>query len=171
MIQGHDGSRYSGVCIELEESQDLGDVLIEQCDILLENDEEIQQIVQQANNKSIFGFFTRVQSTGKGFHYKTLLLEKLYLRYLLWKFQLPRIAPFFAKPFVFCRYGNDLTAKTIIQPILWGNETAPRIIEGTHSVFVNNFIGYSTWFVRFSYSAILPRTFSGYGRFAFCNKI
>lgn len=156
--------------LELEEGQDMVDAIVAKCDELLENDEEIQQLVDRATNKSIFGLFCRVTSSGAGFHYKTMLLEKLYIRYLLWKLNLPRIAPFIAKPFVFCRYKSDDEAKTIITPIL-GNKTDSREIEGTHSVFVNSFIGIAGWIGRFSYTLLTKRAFSGYGRIAFCNKL
>ena len=168
---GPDGSvKPIELNLEYEESQDIGDALLEQCDELLENDEEIQELINQNNNT--FGFVVRINSKGRGFHYKTMLLEKIYLRYLLWKLTFPRIATLLAKPFVFCRYAKDLTAKTIIKHLLRKNETE-RVIEGAHSVFVNSFIGYTTWIGRFAYAPMtfIPRVFSGYGRFVFTNKL
>jgi hypothetical protein len=165
---GLDGSvKTIELNLELEEEQDIGDALIAQCDKLLENDEEMQEILQQKQNNT-FGIFVRIQSVGRGFHYKTMLFEKVYLRYLLWKLGFPRVATLLAKPLVFCSYSQDFNAKTIIKPLRKNAEE--KVMEGCHSVIVNSFIGYTTWVGRFAYApmTIIPRVFSGYARFAFC---
>jgi len=168
---GPDGSiKPISVNLELQEGQDIGDALISKCDQLLEDDKEIKVLLDNPNNT--YGFIVRIQSIGKGFHYKTRVLEKMYLRYFLWKLTLPRIATLLARPFLYCRYAKDLTAKTIIKPLLGRNQSEITIV-GAHGVFVNNFIGYTTWLGRFAYAPfiIIPRAFSGYARFAIINKL
>lgn len=168
---GPDGSIIPiGVNLELKEGQNIGDALISKCDQLLKNDKEINDLLDQPNNT--FGFIVRIQSMGKGFHYKTRVIEKMYLRYLLWKFTLPRISTLLARPLIYCRYAKDLTAKTIIKPLL-GKNQSEITLQGAHSVLVNNFIGYTTWLGRFAYApfTIIPRAFSGYARFAIINKL
>ena len=154
--------------LELGDEQDIGDAMIAQCDELLENDEEMQNLLKALN----LSIFCRVKSKGRGFHYKTMLLEKLYLRYLLWKLQLPRVASLLAKPLIFCRYAGDSTAKTIMKPLI-GKNAKEKEMEGAHFVIVNSFIGYTTWVGRISITPlnILPKAFSGYARFAFCKKL
>ena len=158
--------------ITLEEGQDIGDALIAQCDELLENDKEIQKLLNDDEPNIMTGLFVRVQSKGSGFHYKTLLLEKLYLRYFLWKLVLPRAATILAKPLVLCIYKKDFNAKTIIKPIRL-KASEEKEINSTHLVIVNSFIGYTTWVGRFAYAplTIIPRAFSGYGRFVFTKRI
>jgi len=156
--------------LELDENQDIGDAIVAQCNELLENDEEIQNLMQKSNIS--LGLFTRIYSKGRGFHYKTMLIEKIGLRYLLWKLQLPRIASLLAKPLIFCMYGKDLTARTVLKPLLRTN-TTEKVMEGAHMVIARNFIGYTTWVGRFSITPlnIIPKAFSGYARFAFCIKL
>ena len=119
-----------------------------------------------------FGVLTRIYSKGRGFHYKTMLLEKVAFRYYLWKLQLPRIASLLTRPLVFCSYSSDLTAKTVIKPLLRFNSTE-KVMNGAHMVIARNFIGYTTWIGRFAFTPLnlIPKAFSGYARFAFCIKV
>ena len=165
---GPDGSVKSvKLNLELEGKQDIGDAMIAKCDELLENDEEIQNLLKGMN----LSVFCRVKSKGIGFHYKTMLLEKICLRFLLWKLELPRVATWLAKPLIFCRYKEDSNAKTEFKPLIGSGKD--KEMEGEHFVVVNSFIGYTTWVGRISITPlnIIPKAFSGYARFAFCKEL
>lgn len=168
--------------IDLEEGQDIEDAIDAKCRELLENDVEIRSIIDDLKNITI-GAVVYIESSGKGFHFHTKLLEKLFLRFWQWKLLIPRIAPFFATPLVFCRYHEDPDARTyfktispskwismylppLINKILWRQERNVTI-NGTHSVTVNSFIGITTWPGRISFTPLNVRAkrFFGYGRF------
>lgn len=157
------------VDIEPEEDQDIGEAILEELDELLENDEEIQDLLQLPN--ITFGLGVRIKSRGKGFHFQTLLFEKLAIKFVLFRLGLPRIAPIIAKPLIYCKYLKDPKAKTTIKTLYgFGKE---KVMEGNHTVIANYFIGYTTWFRRFSISPldIMPRAFSGFARLAFCKEL
>lgn len=166
---GLDG-KVQPIEIEVNEKdgQTIDDALMKKCDELFENDVEMQKAMN-STNKSI-SFFSRVTSQGKGFHYKSMLLESIAYRFILIRLGLPRLSTFLHKTIVFCKYTNDINAETTIRPIL-SNTT--KVMEGSHSVFILNFIGYTTWIGRFSKSPfdLAPRHFSGIGRFVFCKDL
>ncbi len=174
--------------ISIEDGQDIEEVLDEKCREILEADEEIQEQAQALSDLT-FGAIVYVESRGKGFHYQAKLIEKLFLRFWLWKLVLPRIALFMARPLVFCRYDKDPEARTYfktISPTKWISYYIPDNIEqflwrqnrtveikGNHSVAVNSFIGITSWIGRFSFSPLNLRAhrFFGYGRFVVTNKL
>jgi hypothetical protein len=175
------------VDLSLEDGQDIEDALDAKCRELLEEDEELQEQVQALQDLT-FGAIVYIESKGKGFHYQAKLIEKLFLRFWLWKLVLPRVALFMARPVVFCRYDKDPTAETYyktisptkyinyyipdeLEKLLWRQEREVTI-KGNHSVVVNSFIGITTWMGRFSYTPLNVRakSFFGYGRFVITNK-
>ena len=155
--------------LELEDEQDIGEAIIDKLDELLENDQEIQELMQLLNFTIDFG--VRIKSKGKGVHFQTLFFEKILIKFILFRLGLPRIAPICAKPLIFCKYSKDEQAKTTIK-FLYGFGGSTEM-TGEHTVIVRNFIGYTTWLRRFSFSPInvLPRAFSGYARIAFCRDL
>ena len=154
--------------VNAKEGQTIDDALMQKCDELFENDAEMQNAMN-STNRSI-AFFSRVTSRGKGLHYKSMLLGSIAYRAILFRLGLPRLSTFLHRTIVFCRYKEDADAKTTIRPIL-SNTT--KVMNGTHSVFILNFIGYTTWIGRFSKSPFdaTPRHFSGIGRFVFCKEL
>lgn len=167
--------------IEIKIDEDLGEMLVEKCSELLKNDDQIQDFLQNVtSNLTIDAGLLLVKSYGRGFHFKTKARLKLFERVrLLEKFEIfeflfSKIRAIKNDKIIFCRY-NDTKAKTTIIPILRSmiNESSIKNINGSHSVLVYDFIGYATWFGRFSFSPIdtLPRAFVGYGRLAVCNKL
>ena len=157
------------VDIELEEGQDIDDEIAEKCDELLENDVELQNLVLKSNIS--LGAFVRIKSKGRGFHFKTMLLGKLFFRFILFRLGLPRLFTILNKPLVLCKYKSDPNAKTIFTPILRPN-AIPITVNGTHKVAAINFLGFTTWFGRFSFSLfdIIPRAFSGIANLVVCKK-
>jgi hypothetical protein len=174
--------------ISIEDGQDIEEVLDDKCREILEADEEIQEQAQALSDLT-FGAIVYIESRGKGFHYQAKLIEKLFLRFWLWKLVLPRVALFMARPIVFCRYDKDPEARTYfktISPTKWISYYIPDNIEqflwrqnrsveiiGNHSVAVNSFIGITSWMGRFSFSPLNLRAhrFFGYGRFVVTNKL
>lgn len=162
---GPDGS-YTPIKVnlELKDDLDLDEAIDNKLDELLENDKEIQQLLNEST--PTFGLAVRIKSKGKGFHFQTLFLEKLLIRFVLFKLGLPRITPIIVKPFIFCRYPRDPNANTTIKPILRPNVT--KYGEENHSVIIRNFVGYTTWCRRISFSPfnVLARRLSGYAKWA-----
>ena len=155
--------------LELEDEQDIGEAIIEKLDELLDNDQEIQDLMQLLNFTIDFG--VRIKSRGKGIHFQTLFFEKILIKFILFRLGLPRIAPICAKPLIYCKYLKDEQAKTTIKFLYGFGESTE--MKGKHAVIIHNFIGYTTWFRRFSITPfnILPRAFSGYARLAFCREL
>lgn len=124
--------------------------------------------------------FLLIKSYGRGFYFKTKVKTKLFERKRsLEKFEIPellfsKIKSIRTDRIVFCRY-NDTKAKTTVISILrsLSNESAVKIVSGSHSVFVYDFIGYTTWYGRLSFLPVdmLSRAFVGYGRLTICNKL
>ena len=152
----------------LENGKDIEEAISEKCDELLQNDQEIQSYLKISNNS--FGMLCKVKSRGKGFHYQMVLLGKLVIRYILFRLGLPRIHTLLSKPVILCKYPKDPKANTTITSLLF-NRTTP--MEGNHSVMVFNFIGYTTWCRRFSFTPFnfIPRLFVGYAQFVVCKKL
>ena len=171
--------------VDVKNIDDVEKFITDKCEELFEKDNQIQNFIQSKidnyieNKKQVnltfdFGYL-RVKSKGRGFHYNTVLLGKLLIRYILFRFGLPRPASIFAKPVVFCRYPNDNSSQTTITPIIrarFGID-ATKQINGSHSLLLISFVGYTSWLGRFSKtpSDALPRTLSGVATFAFWNKI
>lgn len=189
----------SPVDIYLENvGEDIGAALENVCSNLFENDEEIQRYLgllenntgndtnntqnttQDSNNTglnlSLALGMVRIKSHGRGFHFKTKTKVQILTKFKFFKIMLPRIRISARKPIVFCKYPADERAKTTYHSIIksYLNENATQTeITGNHSVFVKNFIGYTTWFGRISnpFSSLIPRAFSGIGKYVICNQL
>ena len=158
------------VDIRYKEGQDVSEAINEKCDELLLEDNEIQDFLGNVSNISI-GAFCKIQSKGKGFHYQMKLLGKIAIRYILFRLGLPRIHTILNKPVILCKYKNDPKANTTITSmILKGRK---QFTEGDHIVFVHSFVGYTSWFGRFSFTPfnLFPRSFTGYAKFATCIQL
>jgi hypothetical protein len=163
------------VDIDLDKGQDLGEIIANKCEELFEKDIEMQKLIEIELENLTFGFICKIKSQGRGFHYKSMLLEKMIIRFFLFRFGLPRITTILHTPLIVCRYAKDTSAKTKITQLFGKNDTINKtmIIEGNHTVIAQNFIGYTTWIGRFSKSLldIVPRAFAGIARFAICIKL
>lgn len=162
------------VTIDLEDGNDINEAIVDKCEELLENDEEIQNFLKEWNYSG--GVLCLVKSKGKGFHYQSLLLEKLLVRFLLFRLDLPRIHTLLSKPWIICRYKNDPTANTTITPLiplLINKKENPRYMEGKHTVVCINFLGFTSWLRRFSFSPfnIFPRSFVGISVLVICKRL
>lgn len=158
------------VDIDIDKDENLAD----KCEELFENDIEMQKLVEIELENITFGFICKVKSQGKGFHYKSMFLEKIILRFVLFRLGLPRITTILHKPLIVCRYAKDTSAKTTITQLFGNNDTTnkTKIVIGNQTVIAQNFIGYTTWAGRFSKSLfdIIPRAFAGIARFVICIK-
>jgi len=163
------------VDIDIKEGKDIGESIADKCEELFENDPEMQSAIEIELENLTFGFVCKIKSHGRGFHYKSMILEKVITRFVLFRLGLPRLTTALHIPLIVCRYPKDLRAKTKITMIFGGNDSANKtaIIQGHHTVIAQNFIGYTTWLGRFSKSVldIVPRAFAGIARFVICNKI
>ena len=174
--------------LENVKNKEIGQALEDICTSLFEEDEEMQQYVRTLaennteNNTNTtllnlsfqFGM-VRVKSHGRGFHFKTKINVRLLTKFKFIKLMLPRIHISAKRPVVFCKYAADQKAKTTYNSLIksYLNEnTTKMVISGNHSVFVRHFVGYTTWFGRISnpFSSIIPRAFSGIGRYVICNQ-
>ncbi len=166
---GIDGSMEPmEINLKLEKGEDLGEAIADKCQELFENDEELQEYLTSTGIK--LGFLCKIKSRGRGFHYQTKLIEKLILRFIRFRLALPRINTLLTSPFVFCRYKKDLKANTTITSLLLNNS---KYMSGNHTVIVRNFIGFTTWFGRFSFTPLnlIPKSFFGVAKFAICIKL
>jgi len=164
---GADGSVTPiDIDLEIDEEDDIGKVLADKCEELLNNDKEMQNFSLKALK---IGFASKVKSWGRGFHYKMKLIGKLAVRFILIRLGMPFLQTMLTNPLVVCKYKNDEKAGTEITSIIL-NRT--QNISGNHTVIVRNFIGYTTWFGRVSFSPldIIPRAFSGWAKLAICIK-
>ena len=95
--------------------------------------------------------------------------KKILLRFIRFRLALPRLNTLLTSPFVFCRYKKDLNANTTITSLLLSNT---KYVSGNHTVIVHNFIGFTTWFGRFSFSPLdlISRSLFGVAKFAICIK-
>ena len=153
--------------LKLEEGKYLGEAIADKCQELFENDEELQEYLTSIGIK--LGFICKIKSRGKGFHYQTKLIEKILLRFIRFRLALPRLNTLLTSPLVFCRYKKDLNANTTITSLLLSNT---KYVSGNHTVIVHNFIGFTTWFGRFSFSPLdlISRSLFGVAKFAICIK-
>ncbi len=152
--------------IKLGTGEDIGKIIADKCEELFENDLEIQNFLNVSQIP--IGVFAKIKSYGKGVHYQSKFLEKMTLKFVLFRLGLPRVHTLVNKPLILCKYPEDINAKTTINPVFRPNVS--KIIEGNHTVIVCNFIGITSWFGHFSFSPfdILPRAFYGFGNLAFC---
>lgn len=171
--------------VDVKNIDDIEEFLTDKCEELFEKDNEIQNFLEskinsfrekRTQNNLTFDFgYLRVKSKGIGLHYNTALLGQLMLRYILFRIGLPRPSSIFAKPIVFCRYAGDNNSKTTITPIIrtrLGIDAAKQI-NGSHSLLLINFVGFTSWIGRFSKTPFdaFPRTLSGFASIAFWNEI
>jgi len=174
------------VDIDIGDGENLEDKISSKCDELFKNDIEIQgQLDNLTKNYTIGAGFLLVRSVGKGFHYESKtrkkllkrpkILKKIIDKINILKIKLPDLNLLGRKKHVFCKYAYDLEANTTITPIVRSsiNESYVKTVEGQHSVYVYNFVGYTSWLGRFSFSPldVLPRAFTGYGNLIICNDL
>ena len=172
--------------IGVGKGQNVEEKLANKCSELLQNDGELQNILENLTlNFTVAAGFLFVKSSGKGFHFESKtrtkllkrpkILSKLLSKIKFFKIKLPKLKLFDKKPYLFCRYPKDPEANTTITPIVRSivNESYIKNVQGNHSVFVYDFVGYTTWCGRFSFSPldVLPRAFAGYGRVIICNNL
>ena len=172
---GPDGSvKPIIVNIDINRGEDIGESIANKCEELFEKDAEMQNLLKLELENLTFGFICKIKSHGRGFHYKSLFLEKIVTRFVFFRLGLPRLTTVFHKTLVVCRYPKDINAKTKITQIFGKNNTSKTvIIKGNQTVIAQNFIGYTTWLGRFSKSFLdlIPRAFAGFARFVVCNKL
>ena len=166
------------VDVSLKNGQNLADAIAEKCEELVESDIEIQSFLGDNNtsndtNASILklGFLSKVKSKGRGFHFKFKTKVNVLTKFKLFSLLLPKIRIWARTPIVFCKYSNDSRAHTTIISTQDSNLT--KVVEGSHSVFIYNFVGFTSWCGRFSFSPfdVLPRSFSGYAMFVSCKTL
>lgn len=171
---GPDGSVEPVIVeIELKEDQDIDNVIAEKCNELLSLDQEIQDLLNnQTGVNRTSGVFKVVSSKGKGLHFKLKTRLRLTLNKKLTSLKLPRISVIPRKPLIYCNYVNDPNAYTEVSPMFKSDPNATKIVTGNHSVLALNFIGYTSWSGRFSFTPfdILPRSFSGIALFIICKS-
>lgn len=171
--------------VDTENIDDIEEFLADKCEELFQKDTEIQNFVKSKINNFMenrtqfnlsfdFGYL-HVKSKGKGFHYNTVLLGKIMLRYILFRLGLPRPQSIFAKQIIFCRYPRDNSSQTTITPIIRSvfRPNATTQINGNHSLMLISFVGFTSWLGRFSRTPfdIIPKTLNGVAKFAFWNEI
>jgi len=183
---GPDGS-VTPIEIEVDTKNidNIGEFLADKCEELFQKDTEIQNFVKSKINNFMenrtqfnlsfdFGYL-HVKSKGKGFHYNTVLLGKIMLRYFLFRLGLPRPQSILAKQLIFCRYPTDNTSQTTITPIIRSifRPNATTQIYGNHSLLLISFVGFTSWLCRFSRTPfdIIPKTLNGIAKFAFWKEI
>ena len=167
--------------IDIGEGKNFEEKLANKCSELLQNDGQLQNLLENlTSNLTATAGFLFIKSSGKGFHFESKtrikllkrpkILSKLLNKIKFFKIKLPKIKLFHKKTYLFCKYAKDPTANTTIIPLIRSaiNESYIKNVQGNHSVFVYDFVGYTTWCGRFSFSPldILPRAFAGYGRTA-----
>jgi hypothetical protein len=154
------------VKLNLGETKDIGDAIIEKCQELFEKDFQFKNLENISKIK--FGLYNIISSKGRGFHYQMKLLGKLSIRYILFRLGLPRLNTIFNDPIIICRYKKDKNAKTTINPIIPGLKT--KVVNGSHTVIVHDFIGFTSWRGRFSFTPLnlIPKSFFGVAKFSFC---
>ncbi len=166
------------VLLELSEGENNRQGLLDACGTLLEQDTEIQNFI--FNNTSL-EVMSRVNSYGKGFHWKSpfsfripltmlfryRLFDSIKLRYkLLGLNSIPRVV---------CNYPEDENAKTEIMPLPLPVRQQPNatIITGPHEVRVLGFVGYAMWRgmnAGWFDARQLPTGFDGYAVFVSCSN-
>ena len=162
---GPDGSETPiEVEIEIKEGQDYYDAVLEKCNEILENDEEITSYfnsVDENNSNSSFklGYKAKVLSYGRGFHFKMKWKLTFFLMNRIFSIFLPKIRMRLNRPLIFCNYGNDTGAKTIIGPNKLVNQT--QSINGSHSILLKNFVGIALWSGHFQRTSSIPRLILG----------
>lgn len=157
--------------INQKEGQTLGDILVNKCCDLLENDRELQKFCQDYTNVNNT-LLAKVASQGKGFHLKTTIHINLirlvkFLPFLKLVKLFPWYPPFYSVrtniPLIYCRYPRDDNATTSITRIS-GEKNETIYVQGNHSLCAIGFIGFTSWFNHRSFSPfdVIPRAFAGY---------
>lgn len=171
---GPDGS-VTPVTIQFEvkEGQELIEALIEKCQEIFDNDVEFQNFFKNGENETNssfnYGQKASVISYGRGFHFKTKFRFSFLLINRILAVSIPKILVKFNRPTVFCRYTNDSKAKTTIRPNQSVNTT--QVINGSHSVILTNFVGFTLWSGRFQKSRSIPRLIIGKAKHVVTHKI
>ena len=157
------------VDVTIDDGENLEEALADKCEELCEKDVEIQNFINKfainnTNRTFGLGVLKKVKSSGRGFHFKSILRIEIKIKRKLLSNLLPKIK---IRPFVYCNYKNDPNAYTKISPILSNSPNSSKIISGSHKVLAIGFIGYTTWLGRTSFSPIdiFPRSFSGISLF------
>ena len=167
--------------IKIDENRDLSELLEEKCKELFEKDAKFQSYIKdQGDFQKLLENFTGdwgillISSHGRGLHLKSKPLLKMLVVKRLFKLRLPKILANIKIPVMFCRYPKDPKANTTIVPLvrsLLGFEA--KNMTGNHSVYVRNFIGFTTWNGISSFSPFdkIPRAFFGICQKAICHKL
>ena len=154
------------VKLDIKNGEDISEALDNKCEELFEKDTELQGYIsnleKNSSNLSLGYGLYRIQSKGKGFHFKTKLFVKIITKFMLLKLKLPYIRVRYKRKTIFCNYQQDPNAQTNITPIISiiGNKNSTGV-TGAHSILVRNFRGYTTWLGRFAFTPLLPRSFCG----------
>jgi len=159
------------VKIEIEKNENLDEKIVDKCEELTKKDDEIQNYINnldENNTSKIKGFLVKVKSSGKGFHFKFKTKLKICVKKKLLSLSLPKIIALGRIPFIYCNYKNDPNAYTQISPLIKNDVNSTKIINGNHTIFVYNFVGFTSWTGRFSFTPfdMLPRGFSGIALYA-----
>ena len=169
------------VDININQDKDLGELLEEKCKELFGKDTDFQSYLKEPGDfQKLFENFTGswgillISSHGRGFHFRSKPLLKMLVVKRLFKLRLPKIVSSVKTPVIFCRYPKDPKANTTITPLvrsLFG--FGAKNMTGNHSVYVRNFIGFTTWSGRSSFSPFdrFPRAFFGLCQKAICHKL
>lgn len=154
------------VDIKLKDGQKLEEILVDTCNDLLDNDEELQNSLKDFINDNN-NFASKIKSRGKGFHLKMKIRYKLGKGIKLFLLLPPYFIGGIKIPLIYCSYPEDVNANTSITPLI-GENKETIYVEGAHTVFALGFIGYTSWFGHVSWSPfdILPRIFNGYALLA-----
>lgn len=166
---GPDGS-VTPIIVEfkIEDDQGYMDALIEKCQEILDDDVEIRNYfnsddTNESNSSLKFGKKAFVISYGRGFHFKMKWRLSFLFINRLFSLSIPKIILKINRPWIFCNYGNDSKAKTIIRPNQLINHT--QVINGSHSILLRNFVGLAMWSGRFQKSNIMPRLIIGKAKY------
>ena len=167
------------VTFEYSDLDELSELIQKKCEELFETDKDLKELYEdilsdvnaKARTYDIGWLF--VKSRGVGTHIQWKVRLTVFLKLKIFKGVFPKIASK-AKWQIYCKYLNDSRSETSITPIvqyLMGMKGA-RVINGSHSVYVRKFFGYTSWIGRMSLSPsdVIPRSFVGIARVAICNK-
>jgi len=165
---GPDGSISTmKINVELEEGQDINDAIEEKCLEILEDDEEIQGLLNENVTRNAL---SRVRSRGRGLHLKFTFTISWLKKYDIFPLLPPYIFRRIRIPIVYCRYPNDLNAKTVITPVLDKDNITEE--DDPHSVLCVGFIGFKWWIGHVSLIGFGLRTgFVGFSLYTKTNKL
>jgi hypothetical protein len=153
---GPDGSiTPQKVIIKIEEGQDIGEVIAEECEKLFTNDIEMQSFLKGNNSSSYF--VKRVTSYGRGLHLKIKPRIQLDKRVDLFPLLPPYSKTAYFVPIRYCRYNNDPGAYTRISG-LNSRKNITQEYHGPHQIFSVGFIGFTGWIGHISFLGFVMRT-------------